>query len=98
YQLSQAVSYLAEIMNDNANINNKNIVKLEVRSRHLSWKIYKCYIEYTLNAIGKVGIAIIYYLTHASYLSQIVRPAEMLGKLFNVEKVKPVINEDNDED
>ena len=61
YQLSQAVSYLAEIM-DNGIINanflkeNKSIVKFEVRSRHINRKTYKCYIEYALNTIGKAGI------------------------------------------
>jgi len=40
--------------------------------------------------------AIIYYITHARYLCRIVRPAEMLEKLFNVEKIEPVINKDND--
>ena len=62
YQLSQAVSYLAEIMDHNGIINanilkeNKSIVKFEVRSRHINRKTYKCYIEYALNTIGKVGI------------------------------------------
>ena len=125
YQLSQAVSYLAEIMDDNGNINanflkaNKSIVKFEVRSRHINRKTYKCYIEYAPNTIGKAGIlrytcecanglrtigccshvaAITYYLTHARYLSRIVRPAEALIKLFNVEKINPVINDNSDED
>ena len=62
YQLSQAVSYLAEIMDDDGNINanflrqNKNIIKFEVKSRHINRKTYKCYIEYTSNAVGKDGI------------------------------------------
>ena len=125
YQLSQAVSYLAEIMDDDGNINanflrqNKNIIKFEVKSRHINRKTYKCYIEYTSNAVGKAGIqrytcdcangrrtigccshvaAIIYYLTHARYLSRIIRPVEVLLKLFNVEKVEPVTREDSDED
>ena len=62
YQLSQAVSYLAEIMDDNGIINanflkeNKGIVKFEVRSWHINRKTYKCYIEYALNTIGIVDI------------------------------------------
>ena len=42
--------------------------------------------------------AIIYYLSHARYLAQIIRPAEILSKIFNTEQVNPVINDDSDED
>lgn len=125
YQLSQTVSYLAELMDEDNNINlqylktNNNIIKIQVRSRHIKRKTYKCFINYKPNTIGFAGIlryccecpnglrtvgccshvaAIIYYLSHARYLSKIIRPAEILTKLFNVEEVHPVINEDSDED
>lgn len=125
YQLSQAVSYLAELMDEDNNINilshkeSNNILKFQVRSRHINSKTYRCYIDYTPNSIGYSGIkryccecangnrtvgccshvaAIIYYLSHARYLSKIVRPAEILSRLFNAEQVTPVINADSDED
>lgn len=52
YQIDLAVSYLAEMMDDDDNINmsfvkeSRNIVRLEVRSRHINRKIYKIFIEY----------------------------------------------------
>lgn len=42
--------------------------------------------------------AIIYYLSNARYLSKIIRPAEILTGLFDVEEVNAVINSDSDED
>ena len=96
----------------------KNIIKFEVRSRHINSKTYRCYIDYAPNSIGYSGIkryccecangnrtveccshiaAIIYYLSHARYLSKIVRPAEILSKIFSSEHVTPVINEDSDD-
>lgn len=125
YQLQQSISYLAEIMNEGDEIDlyylkqSKDIVKFQVRSRHISRKTYNCYIHYTPNSIGYHGIkryccecangmrtigccshvaAIIYYLSHARYQSKIFRPAEKLSKLFTVEKVQPVIEEDSDDD
>ena len=125
YQLSQAISYLAELMDEENTINlrclkeRNNIIKFEVRSRHINSKTYRCYIDYAPNSIGYSGVkryccecangnrtvgccshiaAIIYYLSHARYLSKIVRPAEILSKIFNNEHVTPIINEDSDED
>ncbi|KYQ60550.1 hypothetical protein ALC60_00391 [Trachymyrmex zeteki] len=61
---------------------------------------YKCECANEWRTVGYCSYvaAIIYYLIHARYLSRIVRPTEMLGKLFNFEKVEPIINEDSDED
>lgn len=62
YQLSHAVSYLAEMMDEENNINlrclkqNKNILQFQVQSRHINSKIYKCYIDYTPHSIGCSGI------------------------------------------
>lgn len=125
YQLSQAVSYLAELMDDDNNINvgcakeSPNILKIKVKSRHSNQKVYKCFIEYTPNSIGYGSIlryccecangnrtigccshvaAVVYYLSHARYLSRIVRPAEILSKLFIQNDITPVINEDSDDD
>lgn len=42
--------------------------------------------------------AVIYYLSYGRYLSKIIRPAEVLTKLFHFEEVQPVIEEDIDED
>ncbi|XP_043287510.1 uncharacterized protein [Venturia canescens] len=125
YQFSQAVSYLAEIMDDNNNINlryvktNEKILKIEVRSRHIKAKTYRCFIDYRPNVIGISGIrryscecangrrtvgccshvaAIIYYLSHARYLAKIIRPAEILSRLFTADGNIVVIQEDSDED
>lgn len=62
YQLGQAVCYLAELMDENDNINleyiqmKPNIIKVLIRSRHINSKTYKCYIEYKSNSIGYSGI------------------------------------------
>ena len=118
YQFSQEVSYLAETMNDNGPINlqfvkeQANILKIQVRSRYISRKLYRCFIGYRPNSIGVAGIeryvcegancrrtvgccshiaAIIYYLSHARHLSKIVRPAEILSKLFTQNNMNLVI-------
>jgi hypothetical protein len=129
YQLSQAVSYLAEMLDDSGNLilnflkaseNSRNtVIQILVRSRHINSKTYKCYIEYTRNSVNAAGIlryvcncpngnrtvgccshiaAVIYYLSNARYLSNIIRPTEILTKLFNAEEVSSVINNDSDED
>lgn len=125
YQLSQAVSYLAELYTEDGDIRvnylleDKTILKCEVRSRHINRKEYKCFVQYEPNSIGYRGVkryvcdcanglrtvgccshtaAIIYFLSNARYLSKIIRPAEILTKLFEVERVEPVINEDSEED
>ncbi|EFN63236.1 hypothetical protein EAG_14937 [Camponotus floridanus] len=129
YQLSQAISYLAEMMNESGKIilyylktsenQNNTIIKILVRSKHINSKTYKCYIDYTCHSVSYSGIrryvcdcpngrctvgccshiaAVIYYLSHARYLSKIIRPAEILSHLFTAEEVYPVINDDSDED
>lgn len=61
-QLGQAVCYLAELMDDDNNINleyikmKPNIIKALIRSRHINSKTYKCYVEYKPNSIGYSGI------------------------------------------
>lgn len=125
YQLSQAISYLAEMMNDDGTINlqfvkdQTNILKILINSRHISRKVYRCYVEYVRNGIGVSGIrryacecangrrtvgccshiaTVIYYLSHARYLTKILRPAQILSKLFVKEHFNAVIEEDSDED
>ncbi|XP_015125200.1 uncharacterized protein LOC107046987 [Diachasma alloeum] len=129
YQLSQAVSYLAEMMDEDGHIplsyskklekETNEIIQILVRSRHITSKTYKCYIDYTRDSQGASGIrryscdcpngkrtigccshiaAVIYYLSHARYLSKIIKPAEILTRLFDVEEVNAVINSDSDED
>lgn len=55
YQLSQAISYLAELMGKDNNFqvlyvkDAPNILKLQVRSRHINSKTYRCYIDYNPN-------------------------------------------------
>ncbi|XP_057329865.1 uncharacterized protein LOC130670476 [Microplitis mediator] len=125
YQMSQAVSYLAEMMDENGTIIlyylkiTPNILKFQVRSRHINSKTYYCFVEYQPDKNNISGItryccncangrrtvgccshiaAIIYHLSHARYLAQIVKPAEILSCLFIDEKVSVVINEDSHED
>lgn len=125
YQLKQAVSYLGELLDVdnqlqiNYLIEEKGILKTEVRSRHINSKTYKCFIHYTpddtgidaikgyccdcANGLRTVGCcshvaAIIYYLAHGRFLSKIIRPAEKLTYLFQIDNIIPVINEDSDED
>jgi len=125
YQLSQSVSYLAEIINKDNTVSlgyvkeSSNILRVDVPSRHIRSATYKCYVDYVPNAQGCGGIkryccdcangnrtvgccshvaAVVYFLSHARYLSKIVRPAEILSKLFTRDQYAPVINEDSDED
>lgn len=42
--------------------------------------------------------AVIYYLSHACYLSRIFKPAEILTDVFNKNRFIPVIDSDSDED
>ena len=62
YQLSQSVSYLAEMLNTDDTLTlryhreNTNILKLQVQSRHVNSKEYRCYIDYVPNSIGYAGI------------------------------------------
>ncbi|KAJ8682359.1 hypothetical protein QAD02_018151 [Eretmocerus hayati] len=123
YQLFQAVSYLAEIHDEDDNIGlscvkeSPDIVRFKVRSRHINRKTYKCFIKYDneedglcairgyccecANGLRTVGCcshvaSIIYYLAHARYLSKIVRPAEILSKIFEHEGIESVIAEESE--
>lgn len=125
YQLSQTVSYLAEMYTEEGLLNmqylleDDTILKCEVKSRHINKKVYRCYVQYDPNSIGYNGIknyvcdcanglrtvgccahvaTIIYFLSHARYLSKIIRPAQILTNLFHVDNVEPVIEEHSDED
>ena len=52
----------------------------------------------TVGCCSHVLAETIYYLSRARYLSKIVRPAELLSKLFLPEQITPVINENSDDD
>ncbi|XP_051171003.1 uncharacterized protein LOC127287892 isoform X1 [Leptopilina boulardi] len=58
YQLSQAISYLGEMVEEDNSLklsflkDEPEIVKFEVKSRHMNRKTYKCYIKYNANEIG----------------------------------------------
>ena len=41
--------------------------------------------------------AIIYFLSHARYLSRIVRPTDILATIFSTEDVQPLTNIDSDD-
>lgn len=125
YQLKQSVSYLAEIMDKDNEITlayvkeTRNILRVDVPSRHIRAKTYKCFLDYVPDSIGVQGIrryccdcangnrtigccshvaAIVYYFSHARYLSRIVRPAEILSKMYTNDQCTAVINEDSDDD
>jgi len=63
-------------------------------------KLYVCDCPNGLRTVGCCWhvATIIYFLSHARYLSRIIRPAEILSKLFEVQKIDPVITEDSDEE
>lgn len=58
YQFTQAVSYLAEMIDEDGNIEIQyvkeapNIVRFEIRSRHINSRTYKSYIKYQPNESG----------------------------------------------
>lgn len=62
YQYSQAISYLAEMLNEDGSLTmqfvkeQSNTLKILVQSRHISRKVYCCFIEYTPDSIGYGGI------------------------------------------
>ena len=62
YQLSQSVSYLAEMLEEDNTVNlkihrdNSNVLKLEVQSRHIKSKTYRCYIDYEPRSTRYTGI------------------------------------------
>jgi len=62
YQLSQAVSYLAEMVDKNGRLNveyvkdETNVLKLKVPSRHISRTTYRCFLRYKPNSIGVSGV------------------------------------------
>ncbi|XP_058810622.1 uncharacterized protein LOC131675604 [Phymastichus coffea] len=62
YQLAMAISYLAEMLDEEGNLQlkylkeHKNIISVLVRSRHVNRKVYKCYIDYKPDTFGLNGI------------------------------------------
>ena len=62
YQLSQAVSYLAEMIRKNGQVNlqyvkdQTNVLKSLAPSRQIVRKVYKCFIKYKPNSVGIFGI------------------------------------------
>lgn len=63
-------------------------------------KNYVCDCPNGLRTVGCCShiATIIYFLSHARYLSKIVRPAQILSTLFEEQRIEPVINEDSDEE
>ncbi|GLV33380.1 hypothetical protein CBL_20126 [Carabus blaptoides fortunei] len=123
YQLSQAVSYLGELINDDNSLTlsflkvDASIVRFKVRSRHINSKTYKSYIQYDAASSGLNGIkgyccncanglrtvgycshvaSVIYYLSNARYLAKIIRPADILTDLFDLDTICPVISDRDD--
>ena len=62
YQLTQAASYLAEMIDKDGKINlqhvkdQTNLLKLLVPSRHRSRRVYKCFIKYKPDSVGISGV------------------------------------------
>lgn len=125
YQLSQAISYLGELMGEDETpqlyfvIAAPTILKMEIQSRHKNRKTYRCYVDYVPNGnkctdicrytcdcpngLRTVGCcshvaSIVYYLSHARYVSRVVKPAAILSKVFESNPVPVVINSDSDQD
>ena len=63
YQLTQAVSYLAKMIDKDGRINlqhikdQTNVLKLLVPSRNISRRVYKCFIKYKPDSIGISGVS-----------------------------------------
>ncbi|GAB1860852.1 SWIM-type domain-containing protein [Camponotus japonicus] len=62
YQLSQAVSYLAEMIDTDGQVKvqyvkeQSNVLKLQVPSRHINRKMYRCFLKYKPNSVGISGL------------------------------------------
>lgn len=62
YQLSQAIYYLAEMVDKAGKVNlqifkdQTNVLKLQVQSRHISRKPYRCFVKYKPNSVGISGL------------------------------------------
>ncbi|EZA54576.1 hypothetical protein X777_05697 [Ooceraea biroi] len=62
YQLSQAVSYLAEMIDKDGQIKvqyikeQSDVLKLQVPSRHINRKMYRCFLKYKPNSVGISGL------------------------------------------
>lgn len=62
YQLSQAVSYLADMVDKDGQIKvqyvkeQSNVLKLQVSSRHINRKMYRCFLKYKPNSEGIFGL------------------------------------------
>lgn len=62
YQLKMAVSYLAEMMENHKSIElqylvqQREIIRVSVRSRHKNAKTYNVYVHYSANTVGCAGI------------------------------------------
>lgn len=62
YQMSQTVLYLAELMNEDKTVKlqyvkaKPNVIKLQIRSRHINLKTYRCFMEYEPNSNKICGI------------------------------------------
>lgn len=120
YQLKQTISYLAEMLGEDNKLkvsflkdSDERVIKLEVPSRHISRKIYRCFIKYDsdrilghactcANALRTIGCcshvaAVIYYFDHGRYLSKILKPNAILTKLIEKDSIEPKID-DSDED
>ncbi|EZA55469.1 hypothetical protein X777_04750 [Ooceraea biroi] len=62
YQLSQAVSYLTEIVDKDDKLkleyvkDQSNVLKLKIPSRHISRTTYRCFVRYIPNSVGVPGL------------------------------------------
>ena len=62
FQLSRAVSYLAEMVGKDDKINieyfkdETNVLKVKVQSRHISCKTYRYFIRYKSDSVGVSGV------------------------------------------
>ena len=76
YQLSQAVSYLAEMVDKDGKINieyvkdETNVLKVKVQSRHISCKTYGCFIRYKSNSVGLLGVT--HSTCECSYVAAVI--------------------------
>ena len=88
YQLSQSISYLAELINDDNTINlrihrdNSTILKMEVQSRHIKRRTHRCYVDYAPNSTGLNAIRRVAARARHRFKQMIIEGA--VGRKFEI--------------
>ncbi|XP_050499079.1 uncharacterized protein LOC126879831 [Diabrotica virgifera virgifera] len=112
YQLKQSISYLAELITEDNKVDlqflkeTADIIKIQVRSRHIKAKTYNCYIHYQPHSIGTSGIKRHYCdcsngartigcCSHVAAIIYYLSNARYLAKIVNPAKILTNIFDSN---